>query len=321
MTDEIEQVMEKIYYEKLYGNWIENFALNLQNIWTENSGNDLIPTEKPKKENPKTSIIIGKGPSIKEHNHLELLAKSEFKGNVVCCDGALISTLKAGVTPDKFPNFYVVCIEARQGLKKYFDDDLVKKFGNQIKGIFSVVADPEAINIARNSGIKIHWMHALFDYEEGKKSFNQISAIMVGAKKHKNGLPGLQTGGNVGTTSWFFGWRILKSETVALIGINHGWNESDSWDIITSHGFEVEPPKLDHGSPSFNRLFPKIYNPEFECNCILDPIFLYYSNALKEFISRTPQNITTINATEGGVIFGERIHCMKFSKFLDKYDF
>ena len=314
MTDEIEQVMQKVYYEKLYDNWVSNFALNLENIWEEDSGNELIPDK-----TSKVSIVIGKGPSIKEHNHLELLAKSEFKGNIICCDGALIASLKAGITPEKFPNFYVVCIEARQGLKKYFDDDLVRKFGKDIKGIFSVVADPEAIDTARKSGIKIHWMHALFDYEEGKKSFNQISAMMVRAKNHKNGLPGLQTGGNVGTTSWFFGWRILKSEVVALIGINHGWNETDSWEIITSHGFEVEPPKIDHESPSFKKLFPKIYNPEFDCNCILDPIFLYYSKALKEFISRTPQNITTINATEGGVIFGERIHCMKFSTFLEKY--
>ena len=118
MIDEIEQVMQKVYYEKLYDNWVSNFALNLNNIWEENSGNDLIP-----KNIQKSSIVIGKGPSIKEHNHLELLANSEFNGNIICCDGALITTLKAGVTPEKFSNFYVVCIEARQGLKKYFDND------------------------------------------------------------------------------------------------------------------------------------------------------------------------------------------------------
>ena len=113
MTDEIEQVMQKVYYEKLYDNWVSNFALNLENIWEEDSGNELIP-----EKTSKVSIVIGKGPSIKEHNHLELLAKSEFKGNIICCDGALIASLKAGITPEKFPNFYVVCIEARQGLKK-----------------------------------------------------------------------------------------------------------------------------------------------------------------------------------------------------------
>jgi hypothetical protein len=32
-------------------------------------------------------------------------------------------------------------------------------------------------------------MHSLFDYNEGKKSFNQISALMVRAKNHSKGLP------------------------------------------------------------------------------------------------------------------------------------
>ena len=43
MTDEIEQVMQKVYYEKLYDSWVSNFALNLKNIWEEDSGNELIP--------------------------------------------------------------------------------------------------------------------------------------------------------------------------------------------------------------------------------------------------------------------------------------
>ena len=87
--DEIEQVMQKVYYDKLYDSWVSNFALNLEHIWKEDSGNELIP-----KVPTKTSIVIGKGPSIKEHNHLELLAKSDFKGNIICCDGALITALK-----------------------------------------------------------------------------------------------------------------------------------------------------------------------------------------------------------------------------------
>ena len=51
----------------------------------------------------------------------------------------------------------------------------------------------------------------------------------------------------------------------------------------------------------------------------MDPIYQFYSNALKEFISRSPKWLTTINATEGGSIFGERIISMKFSEFLEKY--
>ena len=55
---------------------------------------------------------------------------------------------------------------------------------------------------------------------------------MVRAKNHVNGLPAIQTGGNVGTSSWFISWQILKCATVALIGINHSWEETDPIELI-----------------------------------------------------------------------------------------
>ena len=140
---------------------------------------------------------------------------------------------------------------------------------------------------------------------------------MVKARSHTRGLQAIQTGGNVGTASWFISWQILKCSVVGLIGINHSWDEDDPWELITSHC--KVPENIDKNSPPFKKLFPKIYNPEFNCNCILDPLFLYYSNAFKEFISRSPSWLTTVNATEGGCIFGERIQCMTFEAFLEKY--
>ena len=305
--------MEKVHYDKLYDSWVKNFALNLENIWNESSSRILSNGDANQK---KPAIVIGKGPSLKEKNHLEKLAESNFDGKIVCCDGSLITALKAGVTPEKFPEFFVVSIEGRLGLKKYYDDNIVKKYGSKIKGLFSTVSEPEAVEYARKNGIKIHWFHALFDYEEGKKSFNQISALMVRAKNHPKGLPGIQTGGNVGTTSWFVSWQILKSSTIVLIGINHSWSEKDPIELITSHGHEYPVPDIDQNSTSFNKLFPKIYNPEFDCYCILDPVFQYYSKGFKEFIVRSPQWVNTINATEGGTIFGNRIKCMTFIDFL-----
>ena len=50
-----------------------------------------------------------------------------------------------------------------------------------------------------------------------------------------------------------------------------------------------------------------------------DPVFQFYSSALKEFISRSPKWVNTINATEGGSIFGDRITCTTFHEFLEKY--
>jgi len=319
-NQELEGIMEKVYYNKFYEEWVKNFALNLNNIWNELSARTLDPTNDPNyKAEEHSAIVLGKGPSIKKHKHLELLADSNYKGTIVCCDGALIDALRAGVTPEKFQQYYVVTIDGTEIIKKYYDDDLVDKYGQKIKGIFSTVTHPLVTARAREAGIKIHWLHALFDYHEGKKSFNQISALMVRTKNHLNGLPAIQTGGNAGTASWFISWQILKRYTISLIGINHSWDEDDPWEIITSH-CTIAGTSIDKDSSIFKKLFPKIYNPEFNSNCILDPLFLYYSNALKEFISRSPSWITTLNATEGGCIFGERIKCITFKEFLSKYE-
>jgi len=315
---ELENIMEKIYYEKFYEEWVKNFSLNLRDIWNESSARELDPKINPTHNIPKqTTIVIGRGPSIKKHGHLELLANSDFKGSIICCDGSLIDALKAGVTPEKFSKFYVVTIDPAELISKFYDDKIVDKYGNRIKGIFTTVASPTTVQRAREAGIKIHWLHALFDFQEGKKSFNQISALMVRAKNHHDGLPAIQTGGNVGTSSWFIAWQILKCSVVGLIGINHSWDEDDSWNTITSHFKKQE--NIDTNNIRFKKLFPKVYNPEFNCNCIMDPIFQYYSNALKEFILRSPNWLITINATEGGCIFGEKITCMSFQNFLSKY--
>ena len=107
---------------------------------------------------------------------------------------------------------------------------------------------------------------------------------------------------------------------MALIGINHGWNEDDPWEKIISHGSNfVKTDVVDRKSATFQKLFKKTHNPDFNCNCIVDPLFQFYSSALKEFIVRSPEWLTTINATEGGSIFGDRITGMPFNTFLEKY--
>jgi hypothetical protein len=320
LQNNLENIIKKSQYEN-FNEWVANFALNLPQIWDEKSAKELDPSIDPKYDKEEhSSIVIGRGPAIKKYDHLKLLAESNYQGNIVCCDGKLVDVLNAGITPDKFPNFFVTTIDPYASIIKYYDNEIIDTFGSKIKGIFTVLTNPKVVERARKSGIKIHWMHSLFDYNEGKKSFNQISASMIRAKIPSKGLPGIQTGGNVGTSSWFVSWQILKCSTVALIGINHGWEEDDSWETILSHGNKNNISKsVDSSDPTFKKFFKKIHNPDFNCNCILDPIFQFYSEALKEFIFRSPTWVNTINATEGGSIFGERIHSMKFSNFLKKY--
>tara|TARA_B110000438_G_scaffold254702_1_gene261098 strand:- start:762 stop:1745 length:984 start_codon:yes stop_codon:yes gene_type:complete len=315
----IEQIMKNRQYE-FFDEWTSNFALNLSNIWDGKSARDLDPSKNKSLEKENNSaIVIGRGPSIKKFDHLKLLAESDYQGSIVCCDGKLIDALNAGITPEKFPKYYVATIDPYPEIHSYYDNKIIDEYGSKIKGIFTVLTNPKAVERAKMAGIDIHWIHSLFDYNEGKKSFNQISAQMVRAKKHSKGLPGIQTGGNVGTSAWFISWQILKCKTVGLIGINHGWEEDDPWEKILCHGNFDLLKNIDQNDPSLKQLFKKIHNPEFNCNCILDPVFQFYSSALKEFISRSPKWVNTINATEGGSIFGDRITCASFHTFLEKY--
>ena len=326
LQNSIEKTMKNLHYES-YDEWIQNFALNLPNIWNEKSAHELKPKTNPEHfQDLESSIVIGRGPSLKKHKHLELLADSDYNGSIVCGDGSLISVLESGITPDKFKKFYVVTIDPYPYTRKFYDAEIVDLYGSKIKGIFTIITNPDVVERARHAGIKIHWIHSIFDYNEGKKSFNQISALMVRAKNHSKGLPAIQTGGNVGTSSWFISWKILQCNVVTLIGINHAWEEDDPWEKIITHGRNLDPERkheqveIDQNSPQFNKLFKKIYNPEFNCNCIVDPLFQFYSAALKEFIIRSPKWLTTINATEGGSIFGERIKSMKFEDFLHAHN-
>ena len=185
--------------------------------------------------------------------------------------------------------------------------------------MFPTIVSPEVVERARQANISIYWFHSLFDYNEGKKSFNHISALMARAKNHQNGLPAIQTGANAGTSAWFISWQILKCANIGLIGMNHGWEEDDPLDKILSHGFENPSKKINKNTTDFKKFITKIYNPEFNCYCMLDPIYQFYSSTFKEFIKRSPSWVNTINATEGGSLFGKRIICTTFLNFLKEY--
>ena len=311
-SSDLEKNIANLHYP-YYDDWVKNFALNLDQIWKDSSAKKFSDP----KFHTNSAIVIGRGPSLLKHDHLAILKNSNFKGSIICPDGSLKTVLESGITPDRFPHFYVISIEPYSRIKKLYQHKIIKKYGKKIHGIFPTIASPDVISQARKNGIKINWLHLLFDYNRDEPSFNQISALMVRAKKHFSGLPAIQTGGNAGTASWFFSWKILKCKKIALIGMNHGWDEDDPLEKILAGSPELVHEIKD--SKKLQKMLIKIYNPEFQTYCLLDPIFNFYRNALREFISRSPKNVLTINATEGGSLFGNRIKCMKFRDFLTKY--
>lgn len=314
----IEDVLQKNALNRYYNSWIRNFSLNLVNIWQGHSAKNLSSEEDPA-ATKSSAIVVGRGPSLIKHNHFEKLAKSNFQGSIVCTDGSLENALKAGITPEKFPKFYVVTIDTNDEIQKFYDNPTVLKYGEKIKCLLSTTVPQSTYNAIKKAKIEIFWMHTLFDYNKGKSSFNYISGRMTRSKTHHNGISAIQTGGNVGTSCWVISWSILKCNYIGLIGIDHGYSIDTPWETISK--YHQMPEDIDKESKAFKRAYPKIYNPDFDCYCIQDPIFQYYSSALKEFIPKAPKWTKTINATEGGAIFGNGIECITLNEFLEKYNF
>lgn len=314
VKDTIEKELNNVNYDRYYDDWVKNFALNLENIWNGHSARELMPGNL---SNTKTSIVIGRGPSLLKNNHLDLLNKSKFTDSIICCDGALPTVLENNVNPENFENFFVVTIDSQIHQKKIYEHEIVKKFGKNIKCILSTTVPPSTYKAVKDAGMEVYWLHTLFDYDKGHSSFNYISGTMTRSKNHEKGLPAIQTGGNVGTSSWVIAWSILKSNIVCLLGLDQGFPEETDLKTISYHKFPEEIYK--HGN-AFEKAFPLIYNPEFDCKCRQDPIFQYYSNALKDFINTASSRVTTYNATEGGALFGKNIHCIKFKEFLSNHE-
>ena len=321
INDAIEKTMKNIL-DQAFDEMIHNFSLNLTKIWKEPLASEIFENNiiDDEKSGHKSAIVIGRGPSIKKKKHLEILAESNYNGAIICADGNLINVLEHGVTPKKFPNFYVLSIEPYKRILKLYDHKIVDKYGEKIRGFFPTIVNPRVVQRARKAGITVHWFHNLYDLNHGKRSLNYIFAKMVRTKNHPNGLPGLQTGGNVGASAWFLAWKILQIKNVGLIGMNQGWELSDSWDTILSHNSKEHLSQATNvDEKTYGRLIEKVYNPNLKTYSLVDPIFRFYRNSLIEFIERSPKWVTTINATEGGSLFGKRIKYMTFKQFIKKY--
>ena len=139
--------------------------------------------------------------------------------------------------------------------------------------------------------------------------------MMSKSDKNPDGFPGLQTGGNVGCFSWIFSWAILGCSPVGFIGLNMGVDgntpieKTQHYDQVLNH--------FDNDKSKVSKRYRKIFNEALETESLLDPVFDFYREAFLDLIVRTPRLTKTINATEGGSLFGKRIKNMRFVNFLN----
>lgn len=300
--------------------WMSNFARNVQEILVGNSvrllNSEMVSSGKSHQNLSNSALVVGAGPSINEKNHLDKLSDSNYSGAIVCTDRMLIPCLKKGITPDKFPDFYVVTIDPLDKIANFYDDPILNEFGHKINAILSTCSSPQVLKKCTEYNLQKYYFHPLIDDYRKISSINKMINLMSKSDKNPKGFPGMQTGGNVGSSCWVFSWAILGKPIVGLIGINFGYLE-DTKITDTQHINELINAMGDEKSA--RRLYKKVFNPYYECQVLLDPVFDYYREAFCDLVTRTPKWVRTINATEGGSLFGERIEQTTLESFLNGF--
>jgi len=291
--------------------WVQHFAHNLSDVFAGESLRALVPSQR----SPDTSaVVIGAGQSIHAQKHLELLAASEYQGAIICTDRMLAPALEQGITPQRFPQFYVVTVDSHPSICDFYTPPIVQKHIKDIRLALATTCAPKLVKLCQKIGLRQFWFNPLFGEESHDGSYNQIMSTMTKCARHPNGLLTLQTGGNAGTTGWVVGWAILARATVALIGIDFGFPADTQLDMS----------KYKHLLPFYQnekqlkKEFRIVHNDDFDSDTLVDPTFDFYRALFCELALRAPSWVTTVNATEGGSLFGNRIEPMTFADFLDQ---
>jgi len=295
--------------------WCENFALNLPYIRGGKAINDLEGVGKGK-----SCIVVGAGPSLHKHKHLEMLAESDFRGYIFVSDGILKQALKAGVTPDKFKNLFVGTVDGnRELIWRHYDDPLVDKFGSQIKALFTTMAAPNARERAEKAGIEIYWYNPRYDDWRKNESFTRLSGMMTKTEGRPKGIGCIGSGGQVGSSLWVIAFSVFNNNPISLIGVDTGYLDGTPIEETPYYGKILQSAGGDVNVAA--KYFRRIYNPYFKCYCLVDFVFDSYRKAWLELASKVPREYVTINATEGGSLFSNdgSINCMRFRDFLEHY--
>lgn len=140
----------------------------------------------------KRGLVIGMGPSMFELEHLPYLANHPDKDlTLLVSDRALKPCLWAGVTPKKFPNFYVFSIEELTIVGEYM---IAYKDAHLIKLVYSERSRMSAIETARRRKYVLEPF--LWDW--------------------------LKVTPNVGLMGFCYGWKELGLKEIGIIGMDLG---------------------------------------------------------------------------------------------------
>jgi hypothetical protein len=305
MENEIGKLSEtaKLFNEKTLGVllpfWASNIANNMPAILNGKNVDDI-----PKRKD-EPAIVIAAGPSLKKKKHLNLLKSVAWKHPIITCDRMLTSCLAKKIIP------YCVCtVDASPKVSKFYENELVAKH-NEAYTVLSVASHPRTVTYAKYNR-EIYWFIPFMDdAKNDPTSLTRMLHFMTNKSM-------ILVGGNVGSLSWNIA-HYLKCNPIILIGFDLSYDDAN---ITKSIYYQAFLQLLKGDKKETKSLYAMSKHPVFKNKYVLDPIFKSYREMFRNYASTAHRlyGLETINATEGGSVFGDGITCIPFKQALRDYE-
>lgn len=306
----------------LFELWMKNFVENFKVIDEGKSVSDIVPDvskSEPEKDLG-SAIIMGRGPSIFTLKHLEKLAASDYNGAIFTSDGILIDALKHGVTPEKFSNYYCLSVDGNsEKIWKWYDDRLVDQYANKIKFILNSTVAHNVYQRIKEVGGEAYWFNAMMDYWPGQESITRVMSASLRGPRRPNGLVRIATAGNCGASLWIQACSIFRRFTICLIGLDMGY--PDGMPLEQTYYYDKLFKAVQGNMEFVKAQFTTMYNPDFKCTVIQDPIFKHYTSSFYELLAAGHRVVKTYNSSHGAIVGRPDLSlaCIPFEEFLSRF--
>ena len=278
---------------------------------------------------PSDAVVLARGPSFFRQRYLEelkLARQSNRQISILCSDGTVANCLERGVVPD-----IVVTVDPSIRILRWFGDpegltahdDYFLKDRDSPKESKVLIGPKRTIELLDQFGPQLTIAVDVFTHQ---KVFERIEAI--GAKTflyfpmsdddrymkdmwdRYPDLVSLSCGGNVGTAAYNLS-RFLGARRICLCGFDFGYppgtplEQTQYFDVIAKHGRLAD------------QMFLTVKNPHLENAWFTDRVYLGYAYTLLKMVDDAADHgVETVNATNGGILFGPKLKWGSLKRFL-----
>lgn len=244
--------------------WLRHIRYNEKTYGFNRTISDLRDSYKGEKV-----VVIGAGPGFKRFgtDDLHLIRNEKLKTGrpiVIACDGALSTLSGVELVPD-----YVNTVDAHPVVANFFrrNLDLLKR----VQGVFLATSiHRDVVEAVGEAGVLKYWWQPWFKP-------NSKAHFSTGF--YRDGVTSINTGGNVGTTSYIIAAEILRCRPIGLMGLEFAW--SDETPLADTQYFTHLMKAVNDDPVVAREHYLTVKNPRDGKTYMADPVYYSYFTALR----------------------------------------